>query len=128
MFGDKHSKAPQFSKVIIFFSLVIAAAICTMTIFLEISETVSVALIGVWGAVLTTTIIFYLRKSQAENTIKIYMGSYKEILKLKKKYGEDCDELINQMENGMEDRIGNTLNSSLDEATTPIELEKPNIM
>jgi hypothetical protein len=99
-----------------------------MTIFLEISETVSVALIGVWGAVLTTTIVFYLRKSQAENTIKIYMGSYKEILKLKKKYGEDCDELINQMENGMEDRIGNTLNSSLDEATAPIELEKPNIM
>jgi hypothetical protein len=32
------------------------------------------------------------------------------------------------MENGMEDRIGNTLNSSLDEATAPIELEKPNIM
>lgn len=121
-FGDSNSNGPQYSKVIIFICLIVAI-ISFITAFIGsffmLSETVAAALIAAGGAIGMTAVVFYLKKSQAENTIKLYLYSYKEILKLKK---EDGDlEFIDMAGEDMLNKINSTLDTSLSEATSPIE-------
>lgn len=122
IFGDGNSNKPQYSKVII----VICLAVATLSFiaaflgsFLMLSETVATALIAAGGTIGMTAVVFYLKKSQAENTIKLYLYSYKEILKLKKEDGDI--EFIDMAGEGMLDKINNTLDVALTEATSPIE-------
>lgn len=123
--GDQKSNGPQFSKLIVLISIIIAVAGCAAAIFMQMEEAVSVALIGTCGSIAATTIIWNLKKSQAENTMKIYMATYKEILKLKQEYGsEDCSEMIDNMENNIEEKMNSTINDNLDDATSMIELKE----
>lgn len=122
-FGDANSSKPQYSKVITFmciivtiisFMLAIVGSVCGL-----LSETVAASLIAAGGCLGMTSVVWNLKKSQAENTIKLYLYSYKEILKLKK---EDGDlEIIDLAADDMLNKITNTLDVALDEATTPIE-------
>ena len=122
---DQKSNGPQFSKLIVLASILIAVAGCAAAIFIPMEEAVSVALIGACGSIAATTIIWNLKKSQAENTMKIYMATYKEILKLKQEYGsEDCSEMIDNMENNIEEKMNSTINDNLDDATSMIELKE----
>ena len=121
-FGDSNSNGPQYSKVIIFICLIVAV-VSFITSFLGsffmLSETVATALIAAGGAIGMTAVVFYLKKSQAENTIKLYLYSYKEILKLKK---EDGDlEFIDMAGEDMLTKINSTLDVALEDATSPIE-------
>lgn len=123
--SDQKSNGPQFSKLIVIVSILIAVAGCAAAIFIHMEEAVSVALIGACGSIAATTIIWNLKKSQAENTMKIYMATYKEILELKQEYNsEECSEIIENMENNIEEKMNDTINSNIEDATSMIELKE----
>ena len=128
--SDKHSNGPQFSKIMVIISLLIAIAGIAVAILMPMSESVSIAIIGVCGTIATTTMIWNLKKSQSENTMRIYMSTYKEILKLKQEFGntEECSELIGSMERNMQGKIDTNINESIDDANSMIELNVPNIL
>ena len=122
-FGDSNSEGPQYSKVITFMCIVIAiisflVATAGATFFM-LPESVAAALITAGGCLGVTAVVWNLKKSQAENTIKLYLYSYKEILKLQK---EDSDlEFIDIAEDKILSKMENALDVALDEATSPIE-------
>ena len=128
--SDKHSNGPQFSKIMVIISILIAIAGIAVAILMEMPESIAIAIIGICGTMATTTMIWNLKKSQSENTMRIYMSTYKEILKLKQEFGntEECNELIDSMEQNIQDKIDSNLNNSIDDANSTIELNIPNIM
>ena len=128
--ADKHSNGPQFSKIMVIISVVLAITGILMAIFIPMSETIAVAIIGVCGTTAATTMIWNLKKSQAENTMRIYMSTYKEILKLKQQYGEteECIDLVNSMEQNMQGKIDSKISENIDDANSVVELNVPNIV
>ena len=82
--GDEN-KPMQFSKTMVFavislgFIGMIAATI--LTLFFALSEVIAGAIIACCSTIIITSLVWMLKKSQAENTIKLYLYSYKEILK-----------------------------------------------
>jgi hypothetical protein len=128
--SDKHSNGPQFSKIMVIISILIAIAGIAVAILMEMPESIAIAIIGICGTMATTTMIWNLKKSQSENTMRIYMSTYKEILKLKQEFGntEECNELIDSMEQNIQGKIDSNLNNSIDDANSTIELNIPNIM
>lgn len=124
-FGDNNSQGPQYSKVITFLCIMIAIIsflIATIgATFFMLPESVAAALITAGGCLGVTAVVWNLKKSQAENTIKLYLYSYKEILKLQK---ENSDlEFIDIAEDKILSKMENALDIALDEATAPIERE-----
>ena len=81
-FGDD---GPSYSKVVTFMCVMITIASFLIAVigstFFMLSETVAAALITAGGCLGVTAVVWNLKKSQAENTIKLYLYSYKEILK-----------------------------------------------
>ena len=120
-FGD--NEGPQYSKVITFMCIMIAIAsflVATLgAAFFALPESVAAALITAGGCIGVTAVVWNLKKSQAENTIKLYLYSYKEILKLQK---EDPDlEFIDTAQDKILSKMESALDTTLDEAVTPIE-------
>ena len=64
--GDKKSNGPQFSKLIV----IIVGIICLLgvvatamaSLWLGMTETVAIALIGAFGSIVATTLIWFLKK------------------------------------------------------------------
>lgn len=117
-------KTIQFSKFIVvtciilsILGIVLAAALSTI----GLSEVVASAIVTAYGCMGITSIVWYLKKAQSENTVKIYLGAYKEILALKVKAGENGFETIEQMESEMLGKLNSNLNMAMDEANSPIE-------
>lgn len=122
-FGDSGTNKPQYSKVITFMCIIVAiiSFICALigSIFFMLSETVAAALIASGGCLGITAVVWNLKKSQAENTIKLYLYAYKEILNIKK---EDGDlEIIDLAADSVLNKMNSTLDIALDDATSPIE-------
>ena len=115
----------EFSKKIIAgvaISATVGSLFTTLaTIFLGLPETLGCALIAALGSVSLTSIVFYYKKAQAENTIKLYLNSYNEILKMKKKYGDEVNQTLADIEENMLSKISNTLDNSIEDATSIIE-------
>ena len=88
--SEPKSNGVQFSKVIVLTCLGImvigiVAALVVATIFNLVE--VPVALITACGAVGVTAVVWNLKKSQTENTVKIYTEAYKDMIKFKKEMG-----------------------------------------
>lgn len=126
LFGDSKSNGPQYSKVITFICVMITvlsfAAAFVGCIWFGLPETVAVTLITASGGIGATGVVWNLKKSQAENTIKLYVSSYKEILEMKK---EDGDlEFIDVAEQKMINNLESTFDISMGEATAVIEKQE----
>ena len=123
--AKKTQKKKEFSKSIIIGVTVAAAVggilITLSAMFLGLPEALACATIAALGSIVLMSIMFYYKKAQAENTIKLYLSSYDVILKLKKKYGNEVDSTLNEIETNMLGKIGNTLNTSIDDATSILE-------
>ena len=65
-----------------------------------------------------------LKKSQAENTIKIYLSAYKEIVALKKENNEDVEEFLSDSENSLLQKMNTSIDVSMDDATELIEKQE----
>lgn len=114
----------QFSKLIVIACIVLSIVgilLATILSILGLSEVVASAIITAYGCMGITSIVWYLKKAQSENTVKIYLGAYKEILKLKVKIGEDGTETINQMESDILGKLNSNLSTAMDEANASIE-------
>lgn len=115
----------QYSKILVSSVVLVSIIGIFISIILawlyQLDSTVACAAITLFGGVVATTVLFSLKKSQAENTVKIYLGAYKDILEMKKEYSEESSELIDNLETNILDKVDGTVNTALDESTTPIE-------
>lgn len=115
----------QFSKLLVGLCFLLAiggigfVAYISMVSVIDIS--IAISIITACGTILATTLIFYLKKSQAENTLKIYLSTYKEIINIKKENNEDIDNIIEDVENDMMSKMTSTLDDAIYNATSPIE-------
>ena len=117
----------QFSKVIVLICLGIMiigiiAALVVATIFNLVE--VPVALITACGAVGVTAVVWNLKKSQTENTVKIYTEAYKDMIKFKKEMGVEEDDLMSGIENGIVDKMNGSIEEALIDSTTLIEKQE----
>ena len=117
-------KNTQFSKIIVIACIILSIVgilLATGLSIIGLSDVVAAAVISAYGCMGITSIVWYLKKAQSENTVKIYLGAYKEILALKVQSGEDEDETIEQMESEMLGKLNSNLHMAMDEANAPIE-------
>ena len=117
-------KSYQFSKLIVIICVllsIVGILLATILSIIGLSEIVASAIITAYGCMGITSIVWYLKKAQSENTVKIYLGAYKEILQLKVNTGEDGDETIDQMESDILGKLNSNLSMAMDEANAPIE-------
>ena len=112
----------QFSKLTVLFCVLLAILGCGCAILIPVMESVSIALITASGSIALTAIVWYLKKSQAENTLKIYMSTYKEILELKHQFQED--DLCDEMEENIKNKIDKTIDENIEDATSMIEKQE----
>ena len=126
-FGDNNKI--HFSKIVIILCLIFAISVCFIAAFIPMGEGVAIALITAGGGIASTAVVFNLRKSQAENTLKIYLSAYERILELKHNYNndeieDDADELCDRLDNQMLDKIDQTFENHINDATTIIEKQE----
>lgn len=119
---DKHF---QFSKILTITCILLAIAGCASAIIFPIPEMVAVALVTVSGGIVATSVVWLLKKSQSENVLKIYLSAYERILDLKHQYNNDenCIELENRIIN----KIDQTFDETIDDATSLIEKQEVQI-
>ncbi len=118
-------KKIQFSKVTVVFCLLVAVlgmvGVGFATTFYALDMTVGAAIVAACGCLGVTAEVWSLKKSQAENTVKIYLGAYRDILELKKQYSEDVTDTITEMESDILGKVDETLDNTLSDATAAIE-------
>ena len=123
IFGDSKSNGPQFSKLITILCVLIVIVILIMipilAIYWELAAEICISLVTAAGALGSTAVVWNLKKSQAENTIKIYLSAYKEIIELKQD-----NSLINNMEEQIITKIDDCVEENLNDATTLIEKQE----
>ena len=123
IFGDSKSNGPQFSKLItILCVLIVIVTLITIPILAicwGLATEICISLITAAGTLGSTAVIWNLKKSQAENTIKIYLSAYKEIIELKQD-----NSLINNIEEQIITKIDDCVEENLNDATTLIEKQE----
>ena len=123
IFGDSKSNGPQFSKLITILCVLIAIVtlivIPILAIYWELAAEICISLVTAAGTLGSTAVVWNLKKSQAENTIKIYLSAYKEIIELKQD-----NSLINNMEEQIITKIDDCVEENLNDATTLIEKQE----
>lgn len=122
--GDKHSNGPQFSKIITIICLTLMVGACWAAASLSLSETVAAALIASFGCLGVTSVVWLMKKSQTENTVKIYMEAYKEVIKYKHEMGEETTNLVEGLEGDMLGKMTGTLDDALSDSTSLIEKQE----
>lgn len=123
-FANDYNGSPQFSKIIVFlcllFSILGTISAVYVSIAYYVTETIVCAVIAGCNAVGVTAVTFMLKKSQAENTIKLYTSAYKEIIKM----NPEKSYLVNSMEEKMVGGIDNVIDNSLNDAVSAIEKQE----
>ena len=121
--SDSNSNGPQFSKIItilcIGVTLLFLITVPILSIIFNLTEPICIALITSAGVLGSTAVVWNLKKSQAENTIKIYLSAYKEIIELK----QDSN-LIDNVEEHLIDNIDKCIEENLTDATNLIEKQE----
>ena len=119
----KDEKQFQFSKGVTIFSLIFAVVGITATavgnVIYGLNETTAAAIIAACGGLAITNIVWYLKKSQAENTMKLYLTSFKEIAQMK----QDMS-ILDSMEEKILSEMEESIDVSLDDATSLIEKQE----
>jgi hypothetical protein len=108
----------------VFFLLV--ALIITLAVP-DLDPMVMTAVVTMCGAILATTFVWYFKKSQAENSVKIYVGAYKSIIKFRQKYGLNNDELCDRIENSMLQNLDDISEAHMDNAHELLEKVEVNV-
>ena len=126
---DSKTQGIQYSKILILLCLLLAVVGIGVTIWasatLFLAETIACAIVGVCGTLAITSVVWMLKKSQAENTMKIYIAAYERISHLKSQTIEQSEEDAFLMQQQMKEKLLNGMNNVIDvalaEATAPIE-------
>ena len=126
---DSKTQGIQYSKILILLCLLLAVVGIGVTIWasatLFLAETIACAIVGVCGSLAITSVVWMLKKSQAENTMKIYIAAYERISHLESQTTEQSEEDAFLMQQQMKEKLLNGMNNVIDvalaEATAPIE-------
>ena len=127
---DSKTQGIQYSKILILLCLLLAVVGIGVTIWasatLFLAETIACAIVGVCGTLAITSVVWMLKKSQAENTMKIYIAAYERISHLesqetKGQSEEDTFLIQEQMKEKLLNGMNNVVDVALAEATAPIE-------
>ena len=125
---DSKTQGIQYSKILILLCLFLAVVGIGVTIWasatLFLAETIACAIVGVCGTLAITSVVWMLKKSQAENTMKIYIAAYERISHLESQeveQSEDAFLIQQQMKGKLLDGMNNVIDIALTEATAPIE-------
>ena len=122
----------QFSKLMVLFAIVFSMFFITISLIIalcapDLDPLITTSVIGVCGTILATTFVWYFKKAQAENSVKIYVGAYKSIIKFKQKYKLKDDELCDKLENSILQNLDDVAESHMDDATAVLEKVEVNI-
>ena len=125
---DSKTQGIQYSKILILLCLLLAVVGIGVTIWasatLFLAETIACAIVGVCGTLAITSVVWMLKKSQAENTMKIYIAAYERISHLESQTIEQSEEDAFLMQQQMKEKLLNGMNNVIDvalaEATAPI--------
>lgn len=74
------------------------------------------------GGVVGSSVIFYYRKAQVENAVKLQLYSLEEMYKLREKYPDQSPSVETAI-SSQEARIGNLVNTYDSDATTPVDIQ-----
>ena len=124
---DSKTQGIQYSKLLVILCLLLAVVGVGVTIWAcsvyFLAETVACAIVGVCGSLAITAVVWMLKKSQAENTMKIYMSAYEELIKppLGASESEDAFLIQQQMKEKLISGMNNVIDIALAESTSPIE-------
>lgn len=116
----------QFSKIIVIFAIVFSIFfLCTALIIAlvapELDPMIITAIVGVCGGILATTFVWYFKKAQAENSVKIYVSAYKSIIKFRQKYGLDNDTICDRIEESVLQNLDDVSEAHMDNANELLE-------
>ena len=127
---DSKTQKIQYSKILILLCLLFSVVGIGVTIWASavffLAETVACAIVGVCGSLSITSVVWMLKKSQAENTMKIYIAAYEKISnsKTQETIGQSEEDVF-LMQQQMKEKLLNGMNNIIDvalaEATSPIE-------
>lgn len=127
---DSKTQGIQYSKILILLCLLLAVVGIGVTIWasatLFLAETIACAIVGVCGSLAITSVVWMLKKSQAENTMKIYIAAYERISHPESQETtgqseEDAFLMQQQMKEKLLNGMNNVIDVALEEATAPIE-------
>lgn len=130
MLRDSKTKTIQYSKVLVLICLLMAVLGIGITIWgcaaAFITEVVACAIVGMCGSLAITAVVWMLKKSQAENTVKIYLSAYEKVLKMNnsptnEQNAENNFLLQQQMKEKLLSGMNNAIDMALAESTAPIE-------
>jgi hypothetical protein len=93
----------------------------------ELDPMIVTSVVGICGAILATTFVWYFKKAQAENSVKIYVGAYKSIIKFRQKYGLDNDNICDRIEESMLQNLDDISEAHMDNAHELLEKVEVNV-
>ena len=116
----------QFSKIMVIFAIVFSIFfLCTGLIIAlaapDVDPVIITAVIAICGTTLATTFVWYFKKAQAENSVKIYVGAYKSIIKFRQKYGLETETLCDRIEESILQNLDDVSEAHMDNAHELLE-------
>ena len=123
----KKNKQPyQFSKIIVTFAILfstffLTASLALSVIFRDLDPMITSTLIGSCGVIMATTFVWYFKKAQAENSVKLYVSAYKTIIAFRQRLGLETEDLCNRIEEAIIQNLDDVSESHMDNANEPIE-------
>lgn len=122
----------QFSKIIVIFAVVFSIFFLCIALIMalaapELDPMIITAVVGICGGILATTFVWYFKKAQAENSVKIYVGAYKSIIKFRQKYGLDNDNICDRIEESMLQNLDDISEAHMDNANELLEKVEVNV-
>ena len=116
----------QFSKIIVTFAILFSTFFLTASLVLsvvvkDLDPMVTSTLIGACGVIMATTFVWYFKKAQAENSVKLYVNAYKTIIAFRQRLGLETEDLCNRIEEAIIQNLDDVSESHMDNANEPIE-------
>jgi len=130
--GNTEVEYIQFSKIIVIFAVIFSIFFLCIALIMalaapELDPMIVTSVIGICGAILATTFVWYFKKAQAENSVKIYVGAYKSIIKFRQRYGLNNDDICDRIEESMLQNLDDISEAHMDNAHELLEKVEVNV-
>ena len=116
----------QFSKIIVTFAILfstffLCASLTLSVLVKDLDPMITSTLIGSCGVIMATTFVWYFKKAQAENSVKLYVSAYKSIIAFRQRLGLETEDLCNRIEEAIVQNLDDVAETHMDNANELIE-------
>ena len=130
--GNTEVEYIQFSKIIVIFAVIFSIFFLCIALIIalaapELDPMIITSVVGICGAILATTFVWYFKKAQAENSVKIYVNAYKSIIKFRQRYGLNNDDICDRIEESMLQNLDDISEAHMDNAHELLEKVEVNV-